>query len=64
MTKDPVCLMPLDEDKALATSTYKGKTYYFCSHMCKDRFDKAYDREGEFLKRWEQETGNQGGMRG
>jgi YHS domain-containing protein len=58
MTKDPVCLMDVDEKKALATSTYKGGTYYFCSHMCKDRFDKELDKEGQFLKKWEAATRN------
>ncbi|NMC82726.1 MAG: YHS domain-containing protein [Armatimonadetes bacterium] len=26
--------------KALAKSTYKGKTYYFCCPACKPKFDK------------------------
>lgn len=45
VAQDPVCLMYIETDKALATSTYKDKTYYFCSHMCKERFDKAFDKE-------------------
>lgn len=53
MTKDPVCLMDVQEDKAVATSTYNGKTYYFCSHMCKERFDKEFDKE-QFLKKLEE----------
>ena len=53
MTKDPVCLMDLNEDRAVATSTYKGKTYYFCSHICKDRFDKEFDKE-KFIKKLEE----------
>ena len=40
MTEDPVCKMTVDEKKAAATSTYKGKTYYFCAKGCKDKFDK------------------------
>ena len=43
MTKDPVCNMDVDEAKAKYTSTYKGKTYYFCSEGCK----KAFDRDPE-----------------
>lgn len=50
MTKDPVCLMDVDEAKAVATSIYKGKIYYFCSHMCKDRFDKEMDKEKFIVK--------------
>lgn len=53
MTKDPVCLMNIQEEKAVATSNYKGKTYYFCSHICKDRFDKEFDKE-KFIKKLEE----------
>jgi YHS domain-containing protein len=41
--------MHVEEDKAMATGTYKGKTYYFCSHMCRDRFEKEFDKE-KFIK--------------
>lgn len=40
MALDPVCKMTVSEDKAAATSQYKGKTYYFCHKSCKERFDK------------------------
>ena len=40
MQKDPVCNMMVDEKSAVATSTYKGKTYYFCAEFCKKEFDK------------------------
>jgi len=40
MAKDPVCNMNVDENKAAATSVYKGKTYYFCAKGCKEKFDK------------------------
>jgi len=40
MAKDPVCGMTVDEEKAAATSEYKGKTYYFCLKGCKVAFDK------------------------
>lgn len=39
MAKDPVCGMTVEEDKAPATSEYKGKTYYFCAPGCKKAFD-------------------------
>lgn len=39
MAKDPVCNMEVNEKKAAATSTYKGKTYYFCAAGCKKAFD-------------------------
>lgn len=37
---DPVCGMTVEESKAAAISTYKGKTYYFCAKGCKVQFDK------------------------
>jgi YHS domain-containing protein len=40
MAKDPVCNMTVDEQKAAATSIYKGSTYYFCAKICKEKFDK------------------------
>ena len=39
MAKDPVCGMTVDEQKASATVMYKGKTYYFCSDICKLKFE-------------------------
>jgi len=41
MHKDPVCGMSLDDDEADETSTFSGKTYYFCSPDCKSDFDEA-----------------------
>jgi Cu+-exporting ATPase len=38
--KDPVCGMEVQTDKAAATSSYKGKTYYFCAVGCKKKFDQ------------------------
>lgn len=40
MAKDPVCAMDVDEQKAAATSDYKGQTIYFCAKGCKVAFDK------------------------
>jgi Cu+-exporting ATPase len=37
--KDPVCGMAVNVDKAAGTSTYDGKTFYFCSPGCKQKFD-------------------------
>jgi Cu(I)/Ag(I) efflux system membrane fusion protein len=40
---DPVCGMvvpPQDAKAAGRVSVYKGKTYYFCANMCKQRFDE------------------------
>ena len=40
---DPVCGMYLDEDKARAAGNsreYQGKSYFFCSPECRDKFAK------------------------
>ena len=39
MAKDLVCGMDVDEKAAAASSTYKGKTFYFCAPGCKKEFD-------------------------
>lgn len=44
MAKDPVCGMMVEEQKAAATSSYKGQTYYFCAKMCKESFDKDAEK--------------------
>ena len=44
MTKDPVCGMQVDENKAAATSSYQGKKYSFCGQECKNKFDSEPQR--------------------
>lgn len=39
MSKDPVCGMKVDEEKAKYTFSYQGKTYYFCSEDCRKAFE-------------------------
>ncbi len=41
MVKDPVCKMDVNEKEAEFSTTYKNKTYYFCSEACKQRFDNT-----------------------
>jgi xanthine dehydrogenase accessory factor len=38
---DPVCGMTVDVATARYVSTYEGRTYYFCSAGCLERFDAA-----------------------
>jgi YHS domain-containing protein len=40
MAIDPVCKMKVVEAKAVATSEYTGKKYYFCALGCKRAFDQ------------------------
>lgn len=37
---DPVCGMDVTTKGAAHTHEYEGKTYYFCSESCKERFSK------------------------
>ena len=39
MAIDPVCGMTVQEDAAKGVSEYKGQSYYFCSPVCKKKFD-------------------------
>jgi YHS domain-containing protein len=43
MVKDLVCGMDVDEKTAQYTTTYKGKTYYFCAPGCKKTFEMKPD---------------------
>ncbi len=36
--KDLVCGMEFEKETASGSFEYKGKTYYFCSLGCKDKF--------------------------
>ena len=39
MEKDLVCGMSVDTDDS-EKSEYQGKSYYFCSEDCKNKFDR------------------------
>ena len=38
MAKDPVCGMQVAEDRAAGRAEHDGRTYYFCSNRCLDKF--------------------------
>lgn len=38
MTKDPVCGMPVDEERTPHTLTYQEAPYWFCSEGCRAEF--------------------------
>jgi P-type Cu+ transporter len=42
--KDPVCGMMVDPQKAAGKVEHAGKTYYFCSPRCQERFEKEPER--------------------
>lgn len=41
MERDVICGMQVDPATAAGKSEYNGKTYYFCSGFCKQKFDAA-----------------------
>jgi len=49
--KDPVCGMTVDRRAGKPTSTYEGRTYYFCSEGCKAKFDADPERYVDALGR-------------
>lgn len=38
--KDPVCGMAVDPGRAKAASVHGGRTYYFCSASCREKFEQ------------------------
>ena len=40
-TRDPVCGMTVDPHEAAGTVVHDGRTYYFCSDICRERFQAA-----------------------
>ncbi|MFQ5721029.1 MAG: heavy metal translocating P-type ATPase, partial [Candidatus Aminicenantales bacterium] len=47
MAIDLVCGMEVEEEKAASFAIYKGKKYYFCSKLCKQKFE---DNPEKYLK--------------
>ena len=44
---DPVCEMKVDPQNPLIKILYKGKTYCFCSELCKRMFERE---PGKYVK--------------
>src|SRR6267378_1466427 len=42
--KDPVCGMMVDPQKSAAKVEHQGKTYYFCSARCTERFEREPEK--------------------
>ena len=40
VTKDPVCGMELNIENTEERSEYWGRTFYFCSDQCRNKFDE------------------------
>ena len=37
---DPVCGMQIEESDAAGQSDYQGRTFYFCSSACQNKFEQ------------------------
>ena len=44
--KDPVCGMEIMPEDAAATEVHEGRTVYFCSHSCHEKFVNDPHRYG------------------
>lgn len=42
--RDPVCGMSVSPESAAATTTFEGRTYYFCCDGCRKAFEKDPER--------------------
>ena len=49
MTKDPVCGMKVDENRAEFHTQFAGKKYYFCSDECRKEFEAEPDAYVEIV---------------
>ena len=45
-SRDPVCGMVVNQDRAAGKTEYAGQTYYFCSTVCQQQFE---DGPADFL---------------
>lgn len=41
---DPVCGMRIDEAESLGPIRYEGRTYHFCSELCRAKFNADAER--------------------
>jgi P-type Cu+ transporter len=41
MTRDPVCGMDVEETPSTPKADHDGRTFYFCSESCRQRFEAS-----------------------
>jgi YHS domain-containing protein len=41
MERDPVCGMEVEDTPDTLRTVHEGRSYYFCSESCRDRFEAA-----------------------
>jgi YHS domain-containing protein len=42
--RDPVCGMTVQQEAPSAAAVHQGRTYYFCSRSCRDKFEASPER--------------------
>lgn len=55
---DPICGMPVEEEKAAGRSEYRGRNYYFCSAGCREKFNED---PGRYAPQSDREAAEHGG---
>jgi YHS domain-containing protein len=53
---DPVCAGSFPTTEALAASEYDGRGFLFCSHECKEEFDRRAAEYVSRLQHWDGPT--------
>ncbi|MEK6531794.1 MAG: heavy metal translocating P-type ATPase [Deltaproteobacteria bacterium] len=61
MVKDPVCGMTIEHTNARGSHEHKGKTYYFCAEVCREKFS---EKPEAYLGKGKAESGNHAGPEG
>jgi YHS domain-containing protein len=55
---DPVCAVSIATTDALAASEFQGRRFFFCSHECKEEFDRRPATYVRRLQDWDGPTLN------
>jgi YHS domain-containing protein len=54
VVRDPVCEMEINLENAEERSEYEGEIFYFCSRLCRNKFDED---PGRFISRADLRSG-------
>lgn len=56
VTTDPVCGAELNQEDVEERSEYEGQVFYFCSAVCRNRFE---ENPGQFTSRADRGSGGE-----
>jgi Cu+-exporting ATPase len=57
--EDPICGMPVEEQRAAGRSEYGGRAYYFCSAGCREKFNEDPGRYARRVDRGDPQGASQ-----